>query len=140
MSGPGFRRAIPWTRTIAPHCLTLEETLRAACGFYHAGRGTGEVRLRISRDRRRTPGLPDDLNLGEAAWLLCLSRRQTKALIEGGNLSGILALRGDRPVWQIPHASVESYATSREDAHEAGHPGCWFRVARIHRERGFSLE
>ena len=140
MSGPGFRRVIPWTRTIAPQCLTLEEFLRAANGFYHAGGGASEVRLRISRDRRRTPGLPDPLNLGEAAWLLCLSRRQTKALIESGNLLGTLAFRGDRPVWQIPHASVERCATSREDAHEAGHPGCWFRVARIYRERGYSLE
>lgn len=140
MNGPGFRRAIPWTRTIAPHCLTLEETIRAANGFYHAGGGSTEVRLRISRDRRGTARVPDTLNLGEAAWLLCLSRRQTKSLIEDGKLLGTLTYRGDRPLWQIPRESVEQYASIREDTHQAGHPGCWFWIEKIYRERGYPLE
>lgn len=138
MNGPGFRRAIPWTRTIAPHCVSLEEALRAAQRFYHAGSGTHEMRLRISRDRRSVSGLPATLNLGEAAWLLCLSRRHTKTLIEDGKLLGRLASVSDRPVWRIAREDLESCASSREEAHEAGHPGCWFRVERLLRERGIA--
>ena len=135
MNGPGFRRAIPWTRTVAPHCVTLEEALRAANGFYHAGGGPNEVRLRISRDRRGTPRLPDMLKLGEAAWLLCLSRRHTRALIDAGKLRGRLTIRDDRPVWLISREDLERCAKDREESHIAGHSGCWFLMDRIYRER-----
>jgi hypothetical protein len=101
----------------APHRVSLAEAAKAS----RAGCKTGfAVRLFVS-SRRLWRCSEDTLHLGEAAFLLAVSREEMRCHIRTGHVSAVrhdldrIAASGKRAwEWRIPVEDVQRVATERE--------------------------
>jgi hypothetical protein len=79
-------RAVSLTDCAAPERLTWAEARRAySTGWYEPD--TERAHLRVCHLRLRRV-LPDELTLGEAAWLLVINRWTARQLVLSGRLPG----------------------------------------------------
>jgi excisionase family DNA binding protein len=110
------RRAVSITDRVAPERLTWAEARRAYwTGWYEPD--TERAHLRVCHIRLGRV-LPDELTLGEAAWLLVINRWTARQLVLSGRLPGKRSHFGERLVWRIPTSAVKAYARERQVAWE----------------------
>jgi len=95
------------TEATAPNRLSLSEAMRIS------KLSRGEIRARVSA-RRRGRCWADSLTLGEAAYLLCLSRETTRAHLQNGRLEATRRDVADGWAWDIPRESLDALAESLE--------------------------